>query len=488
MRGAVNTPMHDCRLGNRLLSSHRRASPARQIPQLRRRLFLVFFFPAGRIKAHMTQSLSAVQAMVSESSTSSAAATHSAASSSLNGAGNGGGGASTGLVASVARRLGELRGTTLDLPTPFHAIALLVHVAMLDAGFVCTGTGQDVERSGPTAGFAPVPRPVAASQLVPSPSAFAQDGPNADGSSFFFEYQQESKQSGSRQAPLRIAVALVSVGSHVIVHSRATGGSSSGSSSGGEERQGECELSVNQYTAPFEHNIRISASSEGVQGAALDELRRLLAPLHGAEASDELRARIHSALVQPLLPAPQQKERTQASSEAPRSQPQSQPSRPLYAGDDEYGGVPRGGGFMGIPQPLTGGSRGDMDRDLYPDFSPAVPGYAIGGGRPGPMGGPGGSWVGPDHPIFGGNVGGGVPGVHGPGGFSPLPPGVPPGARFDPFGPPGTGFGIPGRGGRGGGRGGIGRGGGSGVPGFGPNPDHLPPPGNDEGPPPDMYW
>ena len=49
-----------------------------------------------------------------------------------------------------------------------------------------------------------------------------------------------------------------------------------------------------------------------------------------------------------------------------------------------------------------------------------------------------GNLVGPDHPMFSGGIGGGVPG------HPRLPPGVPPGARFDPYGPPGMpGFGEP---------------------------------------------
>ena len=88
----------------------------------------------------------------------------------------------------------------------------------------------------------------------------------------------------------------------------------------------------------------------------------------------------------------------------------------------------------------------------------------------------GGSLVGPNHPIF-----------HPDDGGQFLPPGVPPGARFDPFfpipGPLGTGITGPFPGsvdnrGRGRGRGrGMGRGGTSGEP----NPDHLKPPNEYDG-------
>jgi hypothetical protein len=72
--------------------------------------------------------------------------------------------------------------------------------------------------------------------------------------------------------------------------------------------------------------------------------------------------------------------------------------------------------------------------DLYPDLG--VPHF--GGGPRLPFHG-GGSMVGPNHPAF--SSGGGVfmPPRHGPPGN--LPQGVPPRARFDPYGPPGTGVG-----------------------------------------------
>lgn len=117
---------------------------------------------------------------------------------------------------------------------------------------------------------------------------------------------------------------------------------------------------------------------------------------------------------------------------------------------------PRGSPFgIGVGGPAAGFG----DPDLYPSFG-GVPGPGgIGGG----MGG--GMLFGPGHPNFGGGRG-----------FPPRPGGVPPGARFDPFGPPGIGGGRGFPPGAGGGRG-------AGGPGGGPDPDHLPPPGSD-----DMYW
>jgi hypothetical protein len=79
--------------------------------------------------------------------------------------------------------------------------------------------------------------------------------------------------------------------------------------------------------------------------------------------------------------------------------------------------------------PLTG-APGDFEADLFPRFHGAVPGALPAGGVP-PLAG--GMTVGPDHPLFGGAW---LP----EGG--PLPPGALPGARFDPFMPPGSGGGV----------------------------------------------
>eukprot|EP00761_Pharyngomonas_kirbyi_P014112 gb/GECH01014142.1/.p1 GENE.gb/GECH01014142.1/~~gb/GECH01014142.1/.p1 ORF type:complete len:329 (+),score=75.83 gb/GECH01014142.1/:1-987(+) len=100
--------------------------------------------------------------------------------------------------------------------------------------------------------------------------------------------------------------------------------------------------------------------------------------------------------------------------------------------------------------------------DLYPGgFAPRIP------GAPSMRGG---TQVGPDHPMFGGvrdpYVGNGSrPGMGGP----RIPPGsVPPGARFDPFGPPPM---YPRGGGPGPRRSTRGD----------PDPDHFPPPGEEGG-------
>jgi hypothetical protein len=135
--------------------------------------------------------------------------------------------------------------------------------------------------------------------------------------------------------------------------------------------------------------------------------------------------------------------------------------------------------------------------DLYPPGLPSgfePPG--VGGGGQGGFGSPeGGSYVGPNHPLFaprGPGWGGGPD--FGPGPGPRFGPGAhPPRPRFDPFGPvpgphgPNFGPGPRHPGVRGGWRGGRGGRGGPGAnphyfgPSGEPNPDHLRPPSEDDG-------
>ncbi|KAJ3124868.1 hypothetical protein HK100_011082 [Physocladia obscura] len=172
--------------------------------------------------------------------------------------------------------------------------------------------------------------------------------------------------------------------------------------------------------------------------------------------------------------------------------------------------VPIGGGGYGGFGIGTGGVGGDIDLDPFSAAPGIIP-------PRGGLGGGGGLYVGPGHPVFGGGggyggFGSGGGGIYGGPGGDLLPPGaVPPGARFDPIGPfggrpsgglsggsgrggwgvgnpfgdGGFGGGVPsgrgGRGGRGGGAGG--NQGGSGRLGGAPDNDDFGPPGFDD----DMY-
>jgi len=101
--------------------------------------------------------------------------------------------------------------------------------------------------------------------------------------------------------------------------------------------------------------------------------------------------------------------------------------------------------------PIYGPPFGIGTGDRFPAITPPLPGM-------GGFGGNTGNWIGPNHPGFGINSPFAPDTAFG----QPLPRGaVPPGARFDPFGPPTGPFGSGSRGSQG-----------RGPPGFGPNPDH----------------
>ncbi len=113
-------------------------------------------------------------------------------------------------------------------------------------------------------------------------------------------------------------------------------------------------------------------------------------------------------------------------SEAPNASDEDVPG---FAPASGQTGGPRRGGYPAAPpqQEPRYPRGGDFDGDVFP-------------------GGSAGGLMGPDHPAFGSggmdHLGGRFPGL--PGGPGQLPPGVPPGARFDPFGPAVP---MPGRGG-----------------------------------------
>jgi hypothetical protein len=170
---------------------------------------------------------------------------------------------------------------------------------------------------------------------------------------------------------------------------------------------------------------------EAKLGWAFRALAEAVAPLGTTAASVAFRAAVIDGLLAPLRLAPpgfRSAAAAAAGNPGPRGGGGVPPPRPLPGGP---AGAPPGG-LMGISPPLTGRTPGDFDRDIGPSFSPAVPGHLISGDAARARGGEPGSLVGPDHPLFlGRGEFGGAP----DGGLRPgraLPPGVPPGARFDP--------------------------------------------------------
>jgi hypothetical protein len=449
-----------------------------------------------------------------------------------------------------------------EVITPSVALALLLHTYVLELGFVCEGSGgAPAATSAPAlAGFAPPQRDVSASVLVPdgwvssdgsSTTAtyrFAGDPTPATGG--------ESLAGVGLQKGAKLSLATLQIGDALMVHAQ---GQKPGTPASAPAQTASTELSLAGLSEGGGGAGGASLTREQLK----ERLMRTLAPLAsdsgstaGSSCLQRLQAQVWESVLLPafgLSPAARAVSGAGSSSTvAPGSGPSgsvpggskaggvaapapsagssggsSGGSNPLMIGgprrppgprfdDDDgggYGGFPggvfpgRGGGFPGGGGGF--GGRGGFPSlggdDLMPSFGGAVPGgmFGGGGGFGGAFGPGGGSLVGPEHPLFGGGggVGGypGVPGYGGPG-RGGLPPGVPPGARFDPFGPPGVGTGIPDGGGRG--RGGVPpgvpqppRGTGS-VPGL-PQPDHLVPPRNEDGSgggepdadalPPDMY-
>jgi hypothetical protein len=389
------------------------------------------------------------------------------------------------LLAAVLRRVQGMTARSTTLPAGgAAALALAVHVGLLEGGLLGTGS-REAEAGGPAAGFAAPLREVPPAELVPA------DWVGPDGASFFFRYATRLPGGAT------LLLAMLAAGADLVVHARTAGGGGSGG-----KVDTSFDLDVERFTAARQGAcsapLAIGGGGAAAAAAAAGGLRAALAPLGTAAVSDALAAALRTHILGPLAPAPAPApadggRASAGRADAPAPSPLSTGRGGRGGGWGGVGGAP--GGLMGIPAPLTGGGRGDFDRDLYPDFGAGVPGHLIGGGGGGMGGGMGGgSLVGPGHPLFGGMGGGmGPGGGMGGGGMGGLPPGVPPGARFDPFGPPGVlpPPGYEGGGGRGGGRGGRGGrgGGGAGRGGFGPNPDHMPPPPDaDNEPPPDMYY
>jgi hypothetical protein len=218
---------------------------------------------------------------------------------------------------------------------------------------------------------------------------------------------------------------------------------------GDEEALVTCQLVVKDFVAGAAGAAAVQAALAGADG-----LCSLVTRASALQLAATLRDGMLAPLLRPLRPKGALTETAEAQATASADAAVRQPPR----------GWPRG---FPAPAPYSpgltvGGPRGGYGQsDLYPALGPAGPGGFFPGGGLGAPGG-GGMLYGPGNRLFDERFGnlGGVPGR--------LPPGVPPGARFDPYGPPGV---VP--------RGPPppGRAGPRGVGGE-PDPDELPPPGN----------
>lgn len=396
----------------------------------------------------------------------------------------------------ILHRLRNLTNTTLSIDSVYHALALAIHVVLLEYfQAVCTGS-TDEEQKGPTAGFAAPVREIPRNMLVPNGWI------GNDNASFFTRYTvRENKTSSlsstsfcssslssvSSASSTTIIVALLAAGPHMIVHARSTGV---------PKKDTSFEIDITRFissSTPVRIGGGTSSSSSTNYNNTNDNDLTMVNPwyrlLSTAERSKEFIQLIKTHLVDPLVPS-----NTDSIGITPTSPKNNQNQQignniqPYHKDPLRIDRSPYGGSLMGIPNPLTGNTRGDFDRDLYPDVQHTVPGNLIGNGNnnnnnPSSLILPG-NLVGPDHPLFTGGANNG-------GNFYPIGPnfgnisrtnipGLPPGARFDPFGPPGI---VP-------------------SPGFlppnqnrpkntpnvfGPNPDHLAPPNFNNDQPPDMY-
>lgn len=237
------------------------------------------------------------------------------------------------------------------------------------------------------------------------------------------------------------------------------------------------ELRVREYVVADEAELAALGADEAAWEAAFTRL-------------DDLAALFQIQIAHRLVPDAAKEGYEDAAAAGTGEEPPRERRAPRYEDDYESplrvgpGRVPgmTGGGY-GMMPPGRGGGLGSDDL-----IAPGLPG-GFGGGMGGPaMPGMGGNLMGPRHPGFGGA---GAGGLMGPGGFGGggerRPPGVPRGARFDPYGPgdPSRGFGP-------GGEGGPGRGGrprvGGGLGGIGGDPDNnIEMPAPDDDGPPDMF-
>ena len=358
---------------------------------------------------------------------------------------------------SAAGACPALKPSTLG--SSIAALAILCHAALLEhaASLHCTGAHD----TPPGSSFA------AAHRVVPA-SVFLPPGLDADAQadSYWFRYKRHSAgRLGDTTLFLHCSASRCGTVMHIAAKTDR-------SAHGGGGLEASLDLPLERYVAASSNAAAPAAAGLPTNAVLAALVAARCAPLSAPALSARLQGDIDCQLLCPLLGAD-----IIGAPAAPKQQQQQQQHHHHHH-PGVFGGVggphslpaaagAHGGGFMGMCPPLTGRVPGHFDGDLWPNPNPAEPGGAFfGGGQHGggvpPFGGAqgGGSLVGPGHPMFG------MVGEYPP--LGGLPPGVPPGARFDPIGPLGVG-------------GGVGRGGVPGRGALGPGPDHLrPPPFNSE--------
>lgn len=336
------------------------------------------------------------------------------------------------------------RGTSPQLKTPYDAIALATHAAMLGVDFRLVGLGEEHQISATSEFTHPQPLP---------------NEWNAQAPSYAFRYKHV-------QSSMEYLLKVNRMGNKAVVMAMALGDDKTTSfdlrvvdyiSASSLPATPVTETTSADDAARTLTNIYISAGRLSDLGAAmrLNIVQKLAPSLQkpGYEDNSGLtRATSHEDRTRPRgsTDPTSPPRRTDESSRQPRyplQDPLVQPRRPHPTGDfpppgfeDEYDMTRPPRGMPGMPGSGGGGFGNIGHRDLYPQgLGPNDP---FGGMGPG-LGGFGGGGMHPtfDDPLFAGRGRGGA-------GYDPS---APPGSRYDPVGPGGAprgsgGGGFPGSG------------------------------------------
>jgi len=433
----------------------------------------VFFSSIGIIRSHMQRAIDTGREIIQElqnttmSSSTSSSSTISplrsggnnhnsnTSSSSLSSSSSSSSSSDQAISSRILQRLQKVTRNTIPISSNHHALAIAIHIVLIEYFHaICTGSTNE-EQQGPTAGFAAPVREIPADILVPTQWI------GNDNASFFTRYTIQSKT---------ILLALLISGPHMIIHARTTTN---------PKKDTSFEIDVTRFISNATPVVVGNHNDNDITNTnqSLPLLSAWYRLLNTTERSNEFIKLIETHLIEPLI------------GKANDDNDSMKDDTNLYTNSGLYHDPLRmdrslrgnGGNLMGIPTPLTGHTPGDFDRDLYPNVQHTIPGNLLGSNNNpyAPSSILPGNLVGPDHPLFTGN----------PQNFSPFGPtagrstipGIPPGARFDPFGPPGVlpplpGYQQPPRN--------------NNIHTFGPNPDHLPPPNfnnNNDDRPSDMY-
>ncbi|KAF5393687.1 hypothetical protein D9757_000139 [Collybiopsis confluens] len=237
------------------------------------------------------------------------------------------------------------------------------------------------------------------------PELWNKNGPG----NYTFRYKHE-------QSSLEFIVKVSKLGSRTVINAIAAE----------TDKATSLDISTNDFTSPsaFPHDVAASETP-------------LIHCFISSNRVSDFVSQFKLKITQKLVPGLRKDGYTEVESESTTSASQERANNPSSS-SSATARIPRYNPEEEFPlhfprNPLQIG-RSDLDPSPGGSFQPLFP--PSGGGGLGGFGGDG-MFVGPNHPIFGGQGGIRSPGERGPwGGDGFLPPmGAPPGARFDPVGP-----------------------------------------------------